>query len=85
MVLCNMTFKLQSITHLCTAQINGYPFRNRKIMINIWLVVQMEHQRCKKHMFCIGFVKINHRYKLELREISPEILALCSPFLGWCP
>jgi len=54
-------------------------------MINIWLVVQMEHQRCKKHMFCIGFVKINHRYKLELREISPEILALCSPFLGWCP
>lgn len=85
MVLRNVTFNLQSITCLCSTQINEYPFRNKKIVINIWLFVQLEHWRCNKHMFYIFFVKINRGYKPELSKNSPKILALCSPFLGWCP
>lgn len=74
--LCNVTFKLQSITGLHNAQIDGCPFGHGQIMINIWLFVQMELQRHKSTCSVLVLWR-------STREISPEMLALCSPLSGW--
>lgn len=60
------------------------PLETRKSLLTFGWLCSWSIREAKSTC-SVFFGKINYRYKPELREISPGTVALCSPFLGWCP
>lgn len=61
------------------------PLEIRKSLLTFGCLCRWSIRDARSTCSVIVFVKINRRYRPELRGISSKLLALCSPFLGWCP